>query len=276
MIQNVSRNEQTPATAATERSTSIEKNKHKTSITPFEKVLAGASEKASNPMPDTFGTSPDGVVVKTARQAQNEAAASSGNAELDSIFKRASQKYGVPYVFLIAVAKAESNFRVNATSKSGAQGIMQLMPATAKSLGVADAYDPEQNIMAGAKYLASHLKEFHGDMDLAAAAYNAGGAAVKKYGGVPPYRETQNYVKTIQKYMKQGVTVPERTVKTSTTGASDKISQNQKTTGVDNSVAATEEDFNNSTVVVGTGEHAVTMTYGAYLRYLELGSTGVG
>ena len=273
MIQNIRQYEQTSASAATRRSTSIEKSKHKTSITPFEKVLAGASEKVSNP---ASGTSPDGVVVKTARQAQNEAAVSSGNAELDSIFKRASQKYGVPYAFLIAVAKAESNFRVNATSKSGAQGIMQLMPATAKSLGVTDAYDPEQNIMAGAKYLASHLKEFHGDMDLAAAAYNAGGAAVKKYGGVPPYQETQNYVKTIQKYMKQGVTVPERTVKTSTTGVSDETSQGHKTTGVDTSAAATEEDFSNSTVVVGTGEHAVTMTYGAYLRYLELGSTGVG
>lgn len=260
MIQNIRQNE-TTITEAKGLTVSSDR-KQKTTITPFEKVLDKVTKDTE---------SGNGIIVKTAKQVQQESQATSGNAKLDEIFKRASEKYDVPYNFLIAVAKAESNFNVKATSKSGARGIMQLMPATAKSLGVTDAYDPEQNIMAGAKYLGAHLKTFNGDLDLAAAAYNAGGEAVKKYGGIPPYNETKNYVKTIQNYMAQGVTVPEKTVSSST-----KSTKNSDSTTVDNAVPATEEDLNNSTVTIGTGDSAVTMTYGAYLRYLELGTTGVG
>ncbi|WP_051671510.1 lytic transglycosylase domain-containing protein [Oribacterium sp. P6A1] len=116
---------------------------------------------------------------------------------LDEIFAKASKTYGVPERILKTVAKYESDFKTTAVSKAGAMGIMQLMPATAKSLGVKDPFDPEQNIMGGAKLLASNLKEFGGDLSLALAAYNAGSGAVKKYNGIPPYKETQNYVKNI-------------------------------------------------------------------------------
>jgi len=119
---------------------------------------------------------------------------SSGSADLDAIFEAAGQKYNVPPDLLKAIAKVESNFRPNATSAKGAMGIMQLMPGTARGLGVVDAYDPEQNIMGGAKYIRQQLDRFNGDVQLALAAYNAGGGAVAKYGGIPPYKETQAYV----------------------------------------------------------------------------------
>lgn len=116
------------------------------------------------------------------------------------IFKNAASKYSLPYELLVSVAKAESDFNKDDTSKSGAMGIMQLMPATAKYLGVTDAYDPEQNIMGGARYLAEKLQK-HGTVELALAAYNAGSNAVEKYNGIPPYSETQNYVKKIKGYL---------------------------------------------------------------------------
>lgn len=119
---------------------------------------------------------------------------------LDAIFDAASQKYNVPADLLKAVAKAESNFNANATSACGAMGIMQLMPATANSLGVSDAYDPEQNIMGGAKCLRQMLNQFGGNTELALAAYNAGPGNVQKYSGVPPFEETQNYVAKVLGY----------------------------------------------------------------------------
>lgn len=117
--------------------------------------------------------------------------------DLDSIFEAASKKYNIPVSLLKSVAKTESNFNSDATSSCGAMGIMQLMPATAQSLGVSDAYDPQQNIMGGAKYLSQMLDEFDGDQHLAVAAYNAGPNSVRKYGGIPPFEETQNYVNKV-------------------------------------------------------------------------------
>lgn len=119
---------------------------------------------------------------------------------LDGIFSEASAKYHVPVNLLKAVAKAESGFRADAVSSCGAQGIMQLMPSTAASLGVKNSFDPGQNIMGGAKYLGELLDSFGGDPRLAVAAYNAGSGSVRKYGGVPPYAETQNYVKKVLAY----------------------------------------------------------------------------
>lgn len=124
-----------------------------------------------------------------------------GTESMDSIFKEAASIYGVSENLLKAVAKAESNFNSKAVSKAGAIGVMQLMPATARALGVTDPYDARQNIMGGAKYLKENLERFGGNVNLALAAYNAGPNSVKKYGGIPPYKETQNYVKTVNSYM---------------------------------------------------------------------------
>lgn len=122
---------------------------------------------------------------------------------LDQIFDKAADKYNVPVELLKSVAKAESNFRANAVSRCGAQGIMQLMPSTAKGLGVTNSFDPEQNIMGGAKYISGLLKRYDGNTSLALAAYNAGSGNVAKYGGIPPFKETQNYVKKILGYMQK-------------------------------------------------------------------------
>ncbi len=110
----------------------------------------------------------------------------------------AAASTGVDIALLRAVIHAESAFNPMAVSNKGAQGLMQLMPGTAGDLGVGDAFDAAQNIDGGARYLAQLLKDFNGDVKLAAAAYNAGEAAVQKYGGVPPYDETQVYVQRVQ------------------------------------------------------------------------------
>ena len=157
----------------------------------------------NNPITQSAKTSATGSF-----QSVLSAAASAGNtvrktaslpsraAQYESIFDEASRTYGVSKSLLFAVAKAESNFDTNSVSHAGAQGIMQLMPGTAKTLGVKNAFDPYENIMGGAKLLRDNIKSF-GSVPLALAAYNSGPGAVKKYGGVPPYKETQNYVKKI-------------------------------------------------------------------------------
>lgn len=110
---------------------------------------------------------------------------------------QASLKYGVDPAFVRAVIHAESHFNPQAMSKTGAQGLMQLMPATAKELGVKNSLSAQQNIKGGVKHLSRLLKKYNGDNKLAAAAYNAGEGAVKKYGGIPPYKETQVYVERV-------------------------------------------------------------------------------
>lgn len=122
---------------------------------------------------------------------------SSGSESLDDIFAEVADEYGVNLNLLKAVAKAESDFDTEAVSWCGAQGIMQLMPTTAESLGVEDPFDARQNITGGAKMLAYLLDDYNGNVSLALAAYNAGSGAVSMYGGVPPYNETLRYIDRI-------------------------------------------------------------------------------
>jgi soluble lytic murein transglycosylase-like protein len=119
---------------------------------------------------------------------------------VSSMMDAASKRFGVPKELLISVSRAESAFRSEISSPAGAQGMMQLMPATAKGLGVTDTSDPWQNIAGGAKYLRQLLDRFNGDATKAVAGYNAGPNAVQKYGGVPPYKETQTYVARVFGY----------------------------------------------------------------------------
>lgn len=151
------------ATASSTPSIAQYTNRDFTGTTAFENVLAGANHYA-----DTIA--------------------------------QAAATYNVPEKLIAAVMKQESNFNPTAVSNAGATGLMQLMPSTAKYLGVHDATNPEQNIMGGAKYLRKMLDQFDGDIATALAAYNAGPGNVQKYNGIPPFKETQNYVNKVMNY----------------------------------------------------------------------------
>jgi hypothetical protein len=138
------------------------------------------------PEPASTGVAPTGRIAATTPYAD--------------LFAAAQVKYGVPANLLAAVAKQESGFDPSAVSPAGAQGLMQLMPGTARSLGVADAFDPAQAIDGGARMLRDLTRRF-GSTELALAAYNAGPGAVLKYHGVPPYPETQRYVRNVMSLM---------------------------------------------------------------------------
>jgi len=119
-------------------------------------------------------------------------------AGLASTIVDAARTHGVDPRLVAAVAARESAWKANAVSRTGACGLMQLMPATARFLGIVDVFDARQNIFGGARYLRTLLDTFNGDLDLTLAAYNAGPGAVQKFGGVPPYRETQDYVRRVR------------------------------------------------------------------------------
>ncbi|NLB97213.1 MAG: lytic transglycosylase domain-containing protein [Armatimonadetes bacterium] len=119
------------------------------------------------------------------------------------IIEAAAKEFGVDPALVRAVVRAESGFNPRALSRVGAMGLMQLMPATARALGVTNAWDPVQNIRAGTRFLRSLLDQFKNER-LAIAAYNAGPGAVKRHGGIPPYRETQDYVKKVLSFRNNG------------------------------------------------------------------------
>ncbi|HEY3037109.1 MAG TPA: lytic transglycosylase domain-containing protein [Pyrinomonadaceae bacterium] len=121
----------------------------------------------------------------------------SGDCDLDWIIFRAGERAGVDPRFIHAVIKQESRYNPKAVSHVGAQGLMQMMPDTAKRFGLKDPFDATENVEAGTKYLKWLLKRFDGDVSLALAGYNAGEGSVDKYKGMPPFNETQNYVKKI-------------------------------------------------------------------------------
>lgn len=125
---------------------------------------------------------------------------SSVSGNIEKMLYGAAQKYGVDPKLAIAIAKAESGLDPNVVSAAGAVGVMQLMPATAAGLGIRDLRDPRENIDGGVRYLKQMLDTFQGDVRQAIAAYNAGPEAVKKFGGVPPYAETQQYVQRVLTY----------------------------------------------------------------------------
>lgn len=133
---------------------------------------------------------------------------SSGSQSMDEMFERASMATGVPVNLLKAVAKTESDFNPNCVSHAGAMGVMQLMPCNVEEYGVTDPFDAEQNIMAGAQQLADLSRKYDGDLTLTLAAYNAGMGNVAKYGGVPPFKETQNYVRKVTALVGEDITIP--------------------------------------------------------------------
>jgi len=120
---------------------------------------------------------------------------------LRGLIEGAAKDAGVDPQLFESLVAAESSFNPGVTSKAGAMGLAQLMPGTARALGVRDPFDPEQNLRGGAKYLAQMMAKFGGDPKLALAAYNAGPGAVERHGGIPPYRETRAYVERIMKRM---------------------------------------------------------------------------
>lgn len=121
----------------------------------------------------------------------------------DALIERAALRHGVPAALVKAVVKTESNFQRHAVSRAGAQGLMQLMPQTAAELGIQNPFSPEENLHGGTRYLRTMIDRFGGDWKHALAAYNAGPGAVDQYGGIPPYRETREYVERVLHYYRR-------------------------------------------------------------------------
>ncbi|WP_306819200.1 transglycosylase SLT domain-containing protein [Archangium lipolyticum] len=168
-------------------------------------TFSGGEPKANNPARTADAKDTGGTKSSQDAKGTDKAGSVKGNNDLsgfssnkyDNIIKVMSKKYNVPARLIKAVIQAESGFNPNATSPAGAKGLMQLMPETAKGLGVKVRSDPRQSIEGGTKYLSQMLKRYKGDERLALAAYNAGPGNVDKYKGVPPFSETQAYVKKI-------------------------------------------------------------------------------
>ncbi len=154
------------------------------------------AELAAQNSQEAGGTDVPGIASGAALGAIN-APAMVPPAQIDQLVSTNATQWNVDPELVKAIIANESGFNANATSNVGAQGLMQLMPGTATGLGVTNAYDPAQNVWGGTRYIKGLLDRFNGDVRKAVAAYNAGPGAVEKYGGVPPYAETQNYVQNV-------------------------------------------------------------------------------
>jgi len=175
----------------------------------FQRVLAQTVDAQSSGTAQPERSSAPAQPERSSAPAQPERSSAPAQgagqaAPYDEEIRAAAAKYGVEPALVRAVIQQESGFNPKATSPAGAQGLMQLMPATARGLGVTDAYDPVQSIDAGTRYLAGQLDRFGGDVRLALAAYNAGPGAVQRYGGIPPYAETQRYVENVLAHYQEG------------------------------------------------------------------------
>lgn len=169
----------------------------------FEQVLQQETVIYAEAADDTTFMNPQGTLAVTpativpGTATSFPASSTTTPTELEPIFEQAARQYGISKDLLMAVAKAESNYNPSAVSSAGAIGVMQLMPDTANNLGVSNPYDATENIMGGTRYLSQLLSQYNGDASLALAAYNAGSGNVAKYGGIPPFKETQNYVSKV-------------------------------------------------------------------------------
>jgi soluble lytic murein transglycosylase-like protein len=158
----------------------------------------GPSALTAQPAPSITAAQPALPAAATSRPVQSALpAASAANLDLDHLVREAAKRNRLDPDFVSSVIKAESNFKARAVSPKGAQGLMQLMPATAAQLGVTDPFDPRANVEAGTAHLSALLDKYHDDPVKALAAYNAGAHRVKQYNGVPPYRETRAYIAKI-------------------------------------------------------------------------------